>query len=87
VHILGYFIDHTDAALLAYLAELRSVRLVRARQMVEALRDDGYDIDFDDVLARSDGGAVGRVHVAQALIAAGRVRSVREAFPCSHILL
>ncbi len=80
VHILGYFIDHTDSELLAYLAELRGVRRSRARRMVDALRADGYEIDFDDVMARSDGGAVGRVHVAQALVAAGRVTSIRAAF-------
>lgn len=80
VHILGYFVDHTDAALLAYLAELRGVRHDRARQMVDALRRDGYGIEFADVIARSEGGAVGRVHVAGALVAAGRVASVREAF-------
>lgn len=79
-HILGYFVDHTDPELLAYLTELRGVRRYRARRMVDALRADGYDIDFDDVMARSDGGAVGRVHVAQALVAAGRVASIREAF-------
>lgn len=80
VHILGYFIDRTDPELLAYLAELRGVRRSRARRMVDALRADGYDIGFDDVMARSDGGAVGRVHVAQALLAAGRVASIRGAF-------
>jgi len=80
VHILGYFIDHTDPSLLAYLSELRGVRRARARRMVDALRADGYDIDFGDVMARSDGGAVGRVHVAQALCAAGRVSTIREAF-------
>lgn len=80
VHILGYFIDHTDPDLLAYLAELRGVRRSRARQMVDALRSDGYDVNFNAVMARSDGGAVGRVHVAQALVAAGRVHSIREAF-------
>jgi len=80
VHILGYFIDHTDPELRAYLAELRGVRRARARRMVDALRADGYGIDFADVIARSDGGAVGRVHVAQALVAAGRVTSIRHAF-------
>jgi hypothetical protein len=80
VHILGYFIGHTEPELLAYLTELRGVRRSRARRMVEALRADGYDIGFDDVMERSDGGAVGRVHVAQALVAAGRVASIREAF-------
>ncbi len=80
VHILGYFVDHTDAELLSYLADLRGVRRSRARRMVDALRADGYDINFDDVMARSDGGAVGRVHVAQALVAAGRVASIKAAF-------
>lgn len=80
VHVLGYFIDYTDTALRAYLDDLRSVRVVRAQRMVDALRRDGFTIHIDDVIARSRDGAVGRVHIAQALVAAGHVPDVRAAF-------
>jgi predicted metal-dependent phosphoesterase TrpH len=48
--------------------------------MVAALRGAGYDIELDDVLALSHGGAVGRSHVARALVAAGHADSVAHAF-------
>lgn len=80
-HVLGYFIDHTDAGLLEMLAGLRAARLVRARAMVEALRAAGYDITIEQVVALVDhDGAVGRSHVARALVDSGQVDSVGAAF-------
>src|SRR5690606_6186083 len=67
VHILGYFIDHTDARLRAHLLDLRAARLNRARAIVEALHAAGYELSLDEVMALSEGGAVGRSHVARAL--------------------
>lgn len=80
VHILGYLIDHTDRVLRERLARLREIRLERAEAIVRALRADGFSISLDDVLRLSDGGAVGRAHIAQSLVEAGRVSSVDEAF-------
>lgn len=80
VHILGYFIDHASTRFRDRLRELRDARLDRARRIVEVLRADGYEVDLDDVLALSDGGAVGRSHVARALVDRGHVTDVREAF-------
>jgi len=80
VHILGYFIDHTDPELGALLGTLRGVRLERARQIVAVLAQGGYDLTLDDVLSFTDGGSVGRAHVAMALVDAGHVSSVSAAF-------
>lgn len=80
VHILGYFIDIEDPALGEALASLTAARRRRARCIVEALVDAGYDITMDAVLSLSDGGAVGRTHVARALVAAGYARDVSDAF-------
>lgn len=79
-HILGYFVDHHDARLLAALSDLREARSDRAAAMVHALRAAGHSLSLDDVLGYSDGGAVGRVHVARALVAARSVDTVEEAF-------
>lgn len=79
-HILGYFVDVADADLLSHLADLRDARSRRAETMVSALRDAGYDISLDDVLALSAGGAVGRSHIARALVGRGHAESVRDAF-------
>ncbi len=80
VHMLGYFIRADDAHLLRHLADLRSARLSRAESMVGALNAAGYRVTLDDVLALSEGGAVGRSHVARALVAAGHAESVADAF-------
>ncbi|MBF4510817.1 MAG: PHP domain-containing protein [Aeromicrobium sp.] len=80
VHILGYFIDHADPKLLSRLEELRTIRITRARAIVASLAETGFEVTVDDVLSVADGGAVGRAHVAQALVAAGHVASVAEAF-------
>jgi predicted metal-dependent phosphoesterase TrpH len=51
------------------------------RRMVAQLRSAGYDIDETNVLAQSgDGHAIGRPHVARALVQAGLVRDVETAF-------
>ncbi len=80
VHLLGYFVDHTDEELVRHLSDLRGARLARARAIVEALSDAGYAISLDDVLTLSDGGAVGRSHVARALVLHGHADDVADAF-------
>lgn len=79
-HVLAYFIDPTDAVLLGRLDALRAARLRRAEAMVSALRAAGYALSLDDVLAVANGGAIGRSHIARALVAAGAAESPAEAF-------
>lgn len=79
-HILGYFIDVQDASFQKELAVFREARLVRARAMIQKLQALGVRIDFERVLALARGGAVGRPHIADALMEAGVVRSRQEAF-------
>lgn len=80
VHILGYFVRADDPHLLAHLADLRGARLRRAATMVERLAAAGYELTLDQVLELSDGGAVGRSHVARALVNAGHAATVHDAF-------
>lgn len=80
VHILGYFIDHSDPHLRTHLSDLRAARLHRARAIVEALDAAGYELSLDEVMKLSDGGAVGRSHVARALVHRGHVADVSDAF-------
>jgi predicted metal-dependent phosphoesterase TrpH len=80
VHILGYFVDPNDAELAEMLSSLREARQERAEAMVRALRDAGYQIGIDDVLAVADGGSVGRSHIARALVDAGHAENVAHAF-------
>ncbi|RME44674.1 MAG: PHP domain-containing protein [Chloroflexi bacterium] len=78
--ILGYFIDISNKELQATLSEIRNARYYRAKRMVEKLRELGRPISFERVLELSTEGAVGRPHVAQALLEAGYVSSISEAF-------
>lgn len=80
VHVLGYFIDHRQGWLQEFLARLRDGRVNRAAKMVEKLNGLGIPIQFERVRAIAGAGAVGRPHVARALVETGAVRSTEEAF-------
>lgn len=80
VHMLGYFVNHEDEALLAHLEDLRAARLRRAETIVASLEDAGFDIQLEDVLALAAGGSVGRSHVARALVSQGHAATVADAF-------
>lgn len=80
VHILGYFLRHTDGSLHARLQRFREERRDRARAIAQRLAELGAPIDADEVLASAGPGVVGRPHVAQALLRAGHVRGMDEAF-------
>ncbi len=77
LHLLAYLFDPTYAPLLNRLAELRDSRRARAQQMVALLAADGHPVDADLLPAE---GTLGRPHVANVLIAAGLVPSIKEAF-------
>ncbi len=80
VHILGYFIDHTDHELRATLASLRISRLERARKMIVKLASLGIHIDWQRVKEIAGSGAIGRPHLAQAMLEKGYITSLKEAF-------
>jgi predicted metal-dependent phosphoesterase TrpH len=80
VHILGYGIDPDDATLQAALARYRQARVARAIRIIDRLRGLGVELSEDAVLATADGASVGRPHIARAMIEAGYVGSVSEAF-------
>jgi predicted metal-dependent phosphoesterase TrpH len=80
IHILGLFLDHHDADLQVTLRRFRDARLERAEQMVSALNDLGVPISLERVLEIAGEGSVGRPHVAQALLEAGHIQTIDEAF-------
>jgi len=79
VHVLALHLSHL-VTLQTRLEELRALRLTRAEKIVEKLNTLGIPITLDEVLQQSNGGAVGRPHVARALIARGVVHDFRDAF-------
>ena len=83
VHVLGYFFDPGDGPLVDFLRGQRADRLRRMTMMIERLGELGYAIDsaalFGDP-SRSGGRALGRPHLADALVEAGYVVDRGEAF-------
>ncbi|MDP7579197.1 MAG: PHP domain-containing protein [SAR202 cluster bacterium] len=80
VHILGYFINHCDPELQRILNELRDGRINRARIIVDKLSEIGVHISWDRVQELSGGGAIGRPHIAQAIVEAKYVEYPKDAF-------
>jgi predicted metal-dependent phosphoesterase TrpH len=80
MHILGLFIDERDAHLAASLARLQAARKERNPKIAEKLRSLGLDVDYEEVVAASGGGQVGRPHFARVLVQKGYVGSFEEAF-------
>jgi 3',5'-nucleoside bisphosphate phosphatase len=79
VHLLALHIADL-AAIGPQLATFREQRMERAREMVARLNARRIALNFDDVLRIANGASVGRPHVARALIGAGYVADLREAF-------
>lgn len=80
VHMLGLYLDPADDELQKILSELREGRLGRGRGIVEKLRGMGIMVEWERVQAIAGDAAVGRPHVAQALVEAGYVDQISEAF-------
>ncbi len=80
VHVLAYAFDPHDEHIERRLRGFRETRHRRGYAIVERLRTLGIDISAERVDQLAAGGAMGRPHVARALVEAGHVSSVSEAF-------
>ncbi len=80
IHILAYNVDESNEAFTAELARFVMGRTERARVMLDKLRTVGVDIPFEAVETIANGAAVGRPHVAEALLQFGHVKDLDEAF-------
>src|SRR5687767_1727374 len=79
-HLLGYYIDFRDPGFLSRITYLQENRFNRNEVMLRKMRDIGFDISMEEVVAESGGGQVGRPHMARALLKKGYVSTVQEAF-------
>lgn len=80
VHILAYAFDTFDERIDHALRRFREARHRRGYAIVEKLRAIGCDISPDRVEQLAAGGALGRPHVARALVERGYAASISEAF-------
>jgi predicted metal-dependent phosphoesterase TrpH len=79
VHLLALHLSQLGP-LEKRLTDLRVARHARAGRIVDRLNELGIALTLDEVLLQSNGGAVGRPHVARAMIARGVVGDFRDAF-------
>lgn len=80
VHILAYAFDPHDERVDNRLRAFREARERRGRAMVERLRSLGFAVTMERVEELAAGGAIGRPHVARALVEQGYADSVAHAF-------
>lgn len=80
VHVLGYFLDYKTDEFQEILTEFRDGRKSRALGIVQKLNDLGIQISWDQVLEIADGAAIGRPHIAQAMVDNGYIEYPKQAF-------
>ena len=88
LHLVGLFVPESPGELGQALARAREKRHDRNRLILEKLAALDIPLDYDAVLALAGGPggpggpgvAVGRPHIAAALLNSGRVKSLKEAF-------
>jgi predicted metal-dependent phosphoesterase TrpH len=80
LHVLAYWVDPANPALVEELRRLTDTRFRRGELMVEKLRELGYDVSFDRVRAIAGDDLIARPHIAQAMVEAGIVPTEKEAF-------
>jgi 3',5'-nucleoside bisphosphate phosphatase len=78
-HLLGLHLRDTTP-IERRLDELRVMRRSRGEAIVRRLNELGVRISFDDVLAQAAGAALGRPHIARALVNEGWATDLRDAF-------
>ena len=86
IDILAYGIDVDDVDFTATLTTIRSGRLGRAYLMVQRLNECGHAVSWERVQAIAGGENIGRPHVARAMVEAGVVPTMKDAFTEEFIL-
>jgi predicted metal-dependent phosphoesterase TrpH len=80
IHVLAYMLDHRDPAVNALVDKFREGRLGRAQKILAKLDALGVQIELGQVAAIAGDAAIGRPHIARAMVESGQVATVQEAF-------
>jgi 3',5'-nucleoside bisphosphate phosphatase len=80
IHILGYCIDYKAEWFLEALKKIQNSRYERASKIVSKLNDMGINITLEQVKNIADNGAIGRPHIARAMIVKGYISNIKDAF-------
>ena len=80
VHVLGHFVDASEAGLARFSERLKGERATRMGRMVQRMGELGFPLTLAEVEAIGGGAHLGRPHLALALLNRGYVSSTKEAF-------
>jgi hypothetical protein len=80
VHVLGYLIDYTNPEFVKKIEIFRKERYKRGEAMVGKLNDLGINLSMETVKSIAGNSAVGRPHLADALVREEFVQTYDEAF-------
>ncbi|MER7768521.1 PHP domain-containing protein [Kitasatospora sp. NPDC096140] len=80
MHLLAYLFDPEEPEFARERELVRTDRFRRGRAIVERCRELGADISWEQVQRIAGAGSVGRPHIASALVEAGVVATVSDAF-------
>ena len=80
IHLLGYYLDTSDADFQETLARFRDGRYERGRLMVERINQIGYDISWDRVRESAGDAAIGRPHIAAVMVEQGYFKYPKDVF-------
>lgn len=79
-HILGYYIDIENDALLGLTEAILDSRVERTHKIIAKLKEMGYPLEFEDVKKYATGVSLGRPHVARAMVEKGYIEKMEDAF-------
>lgn len=80
VHTLGYFVNIHHEVFQHKLERFRAGRYYRGQEIVKKLAALGMPLEWARIEAIADGGSIGRPHIARAMLEAGFVKSIQDAF-------
>ncbi|MGH7993721.1 MAG: PHP domain-containing protein [Limisphaerales bacterium] len=80
IHLLGYLVDTQNEKLLSEIAKFQAVRQNRIHEMVALINRLNVPLKVESVFALANCKSPGRPHVARAMVKAGLVGSLDEAF-------
>ena len=80
VHVVGLGVNAGFGPLMAALAEVRRQRHERAVRIAAKLAKLGIEIDLAHLRSETQDLTLGRIHIARAIYAQGRCRTVQDAF-------
>lgn len=79
-HLLGYGFDAAFAPLTSLLERIASLRLKRARQIMELVNAMGIPLTYEEAFGEDAPTLIGRSHIARAIVAHGYMDTVDKVF-------